>query len=536
MLYGSGYIVSIRECETDNPCRGADYTLRRFILDALCPSGCRLLPAISSRGAKGQPDQLKFKPGEIRMARVLIALLLALAVGWMQDCVRAELRLGTFDVDATPQVGSPLAYDPMTQATGRLSCRGIVLLGAGEPICVCAIDWLGVANAANDEFRQSLATALDTPVERVVMHALHQHDAPRCDLSAAKILAEYGRAEAHYDVPFIRDVMRRAADAARQARSAAEPVSSISVGAAEVVDVASNRRMLGPDGTVHTTRYTACKDPKIRALPVGVIDPVLRSLTFRNGSRELATLTFYATHPQSYYRTGGANQDFPGIARDMRQQTTGIFHMHLNGAGGNIGAGKFNDGSPENRQVLADKVAKGMQMAVESSVANEIEAVDVQWETTQIVCPVSEHLSEQQLKEIIADESAAYAERGHAAEQLAFLQRVQSGKQLQISCLKLQDNYLLFMPGELFVEYQLAGQHMQPQANVLMAAYGDYGTGYIGTRAAYPQGGYEVSPRASNVAPEIESNLLAAMRELLHAPEATVRASDFTETIGPLPK
>jgi len=48
-----------------------------------------------------------------------------------------------------------------------------------------------------------------------------------------------------------------------------------------------------------------------------------------------------------------------------------------------------------------------------------------------------------------------------------------------------------------------------------MAAYGDYGPGYIGTAAAYPEGGYETGPTASSVAPEVELVLLSAMRNVL---------------------
>jgi hypothetical protein len=71
------------------------------------------------------------------------------------------------------------------------------------------------------------------------------------------------------------------------------------------------------------------------------------------------------------------------------------------------------------------------------------------------------------------------------------------------------------MPGELFVEYQLAAQRMRPDLFVAMAAYGDYGPGYIGTEIAYSQGGYETGPNASLVAPEVEGVLMAAMRQIL---------------------
>jgi hypothetical protein len=50
---------------------------------------------------------------------------------------------------------------------------------------------------------------------------------------------------------------------------------------------------------------------------------------------------------------------------------------------------------------------------------------------------------------------------------------------------------------------------------VCLAAYGDCGSGYVGTTIAYTQGGYETSELASRVAPDVEPVLLAAMRRLL---------------------
>ena len=61
---------------------------------------------------------------------------------------------------------------------------------------------------------------------------------------------------------------------------------------------------------------------------------------------------------------------------------------------------------------------------------------------------------------------------------------------------------------------KLAAQKMRPDSSVLMAAYGDYGMGYIGTAIAYTQGGYETGP-VSRVAPEVETVLMDAMRTLL---------------------
>ena len=46
-----------------------------------------------------------------------------------------SLRVAAFDVDATPPIGSMMAYDPVTNKWDLgLRARGIVLSGAGKPI------------------------------------------------------------------------------------------------------------------------------------------------------------------------------------------------------------------------------------------------------------------------------------------------------------------------------------------------------------------------------------------------------------------
>ena len=86
---------------------------------------------------------------------------------------------------------------------------------------------------------------------------------------------------------------------------------------------------------------------------------------------------------------------------------------------------------------------------------------------------------------------------------------------------------MLQIPGELFVEYQLAAQKMRPDNFVCMAAYGEYGTGYIGTKIAYEQGGYETG-HVSRVAPEVEDVLMSAMRNLLGREDGSpIKPSDI---------
>lgn len=427
------------------------------------------------------------------------------------------LRVGTFDVDASPPVGSPLAYDPTKEVETPLSCRGTVLLGEGQPIVLCAVDWIGIANDGHLEFRKELARAAGTIPQRVAVHSLHQHDAPSCDFSADAIAEQHGIHREVFDSPFAREVIRRVAAAVRQAVADARTVTHIGLGEGTVEKVASNRRILGSDGKVRHVRWTATRDARVREYPEGVVDRVMKSISFWDNERAIAVLTYYATHPQSYYRTGKANPDFPGLARDHRQQVTGVRHVHFNGAGGNIGAGKYNDGAHENRQVLADRMASGMAQAWEGTRKIPVSATDLGWNSVAVSLPPSPSLDKDKILADLQNTALPVQKRVAAACSLAWLRRCQAGEKIDITCLTLGPSRVLHMPGELFVEYQLAAQQMRPDLFVAMAAYGDYAPWYIGTAIAYSQGGYETGPDASFVAPAVEEVLLDAMRQLLNA-------------------
>jgi hypothetical protein len=361
-----------------------------------------------------------------------------------------------------------------------------------------------------------LAKAAGTSRQRVAVHTLHQHDAPDSDFSAERLLKEAGAEDlGRFDGTFTREVLVRAAEAVQAAVAKAQPVTHVGWGQAEVKEVASNRRIHGPDGKVRVTRYTATKDPELRAEPVGTIDPNVSLISFFSGEKPIAVLSYYACHPQSYYRTGIPNPDFPGIARFVRGQAVPeALHVHFNGAGGNVGAGKYNDGAKPNRVALALRLADGMRRAWEATQKVAVTAEQVQWRTEPVALPPAPHLDEQKLRSDVAKTSDPVLSSG-AADDLAWLIRCREGHKIDLACLSIGDIRVLHMPGELFVEYQLAAQEMGKDLHVAMAAYGDYGPGYIGTERAYGEGGYETSPRASSVAPQVETVLMEGMRKLL---------------------
>src|SRR5207244_1364869 len=170
-----------------------------------------------------------------------------------------------------------------------LSARGLVLLGAGKPIVLVAVDWVGIGNEGLDAWRRAMADSASTSVDRVRVHTLHQHDAPGYDLSAERLLALRGLAGRMFDPDFARQTIDRAAIAVREAMRKPEPVTHLGLGRAKVEQVASNRRVLGPDGKVKYVRYSACRIAEARAAPEGVVDPYVRLRSCWNGERAVAS-------------------------------------------------------------------------------------------------------------------------------------------------------------------------------------------------------------------------------------------------------
>src|SRR5439155_9445572 len=253
--------------------------------------------------------------------------------------------------------------EPVRAVDDPLRALGVILLGMGEPIVLCAVDWCGLRNEAHLAWRQALAKAAHTVPEKVAVHCVHQHNAPFADLDATRLAAAAG-APLSVDLKFFDQVVGQVANAARDSLAKTTPFTHIGVGKAKVEQVASNRRVVGPDGKVKYTRTSATKDPQARAEPEGLIDPWLRTVSFWNDGRPLVALNYYATHPMSYYGDGRVSSDFCGLARQKRQDDDPrVFQVYFTGCAGNVTAGKYNDGAHENRAVLRDRVSSAMKAA-----------------------------------------------------------------------------------------------------------------------------------------------------------------------------
>lgn len=425
-------------------------------------------------------------------------------------------HLATFSCDVTPPDGHPLCggwIEPVRGVDDPLRALGVVLLGVGKPVVLCVVDWTGLRNEAFITWRKALAEAAHTTPEHVSLHCVHPHNAPFADVEAQKLIAMAG-APKSLDLKYFDECVKKSAEAIKLALAKAVRFSHIGTGSAEVKEVASARRIVGPDGKVKFTRTSATANNAIRDEPEGLIDPKLRTLSFWDGEKPLAALSFYACHPMSYYGDGRVSADFCGLARQKRQDETGVFQLYFNGCGGNVTAGKYNDGAKANRAVLRDRIYTAMAAAWKDSRRTQIKGWDWRFEAVKLPPRAEASFALAESKKLLEDPRAPAARRNNAAYQIAWLKRINTP--IEVNCLDFDGSVLnLFLPGEPFVEFQLAAQKMRPDVVVNVAAYGDDGPGYIPTAKAYLEGGYE--PTVALAGPDSEDILLKAMRKLLKA-------------------
>jgi hypothetical protein len=427
-----------------------------------------------------------------------------------------QLRLAPFRFDVTPPVGHSLCggwIKPVETIDDPLEAIGFVLLGAGAPIVICAVDWTGILNASHLAFRSALAEAAGTTPDRVAVQCVHQHNALFVCAATAALVASKPELPAPFEPAFFKKCLDAARLAVTAALPRARPVTHVATGTARIEQVASNRRMArNAQGHVGKMRGSKCVDPELIALPEGPVDPLLRTVAFYDGAEKIVACHYYATHPMSYYGDGRVTSDFVGLARKQRQrEEPACTHLYFTGCAGNIAAGKYNDGSPAARVRLTERIYRGIVAA--DATLRPVPLKKVSWRTSELFAQPHPALDPVALRRQLADRTALPVGRIVPAFRLALLERCAQRVPFLLSALHLDDIALLHLPAESFLEYQLHAQSLRPGRAVAVAAYGDGGPWYIPTRAEFPHGGYEVE--VAFCAPDTETQMHAAIAQLL---------------------
>ena len=421
-----------------------------------------------------------------------------------------RLRLATFEAEVTLPFGHLLYAKPLETVEHPLLAKGVVLDDGNRRYVLCAVDWCTMCTVTRSTFRRKIAAAAETDVSRVTVQCVHQHTAPPFNVSVEALIEDPADLPQRRDLEFLDRVTDRLAAAVRESVGRLQPFDRVGTGQAKVDRVASIRRVFTEDGKL-LTRWSACTDPALRAMPEGPIDPMLKTITLARGDKPLVRLHYYAVHPQSYYRDGRASYDFPGIARQRLEDKEGVFQIYFTGCSGDVTAGKYNDGTPKARAELADRLYAGMQASVAATRLTPVN--EIQWRVVPMLLDPRTDGSHDPTKNRVTMKNAERDPnaRSQAASRLLQFERLK--RPIELASFELGPASVIHLPGEPMIEFQKYAQRVAPEKFVAVAGYGLGTPGYICPQSAFEEGGYE--PSASAVVPESEKRMKTAIRQML---------------------
>ena len=428
----------------------------------------------------------------------------------------APLRFATFSAEVTVPLGHGMMGGAWLSKSiaDPLEAHGLVLLGSDRPVVFVAVDWCEIRNDAYARWQTVLAEAAQTRPDRVMVTTVHQHDAPVADLEAERLLRARKLAGTVCDPDFHEQAVQTVAKALREGLKSARRFTHLGTSQARVEKVASNRRYVTPDGQIHFDRTSSTRRPPAIAAEEGTIDPWLKTLSFWEDDTPLAAVSFYAVHPMSYYGAGEVSADFPGLARRRRRaETPGVPQIYCSGCSGNVTAGKYNTGARENRPVLADRLHQAMVAAWRGTQRHPVERFDYRVASLRLEPRNSPGFTAADLEHTLNTETKPFPQC-LAALGLSWRKRADAGHQVQVPALDFGSAQLLLLPGESYVEYQLAAQRMRPDTFVAVAGYGEGATGYIPTEQHIREGDSNLGDWCW-VAPGSEARMYEAIRVAL---------------------
>ncbi|MBT5532639.1 hypothetical protein HOK31_06225, partial [Candidatus Poribacteria bacterium] len=265
-------------------------------------------------------------------------------------------------------------------------------------------------------------------------------------------------------------------------------------------DIAINRRERREDGSIWLGNNP--DGPVDRSLGVARIETP--------GGYPLACLVNFACHPVSQSgRMQSLSADFPGSARDVVEELTGAPMLYLQGACGDLNPVAM-DHAYEPARTLGVRLGCEVVNLWERISTDAAEGVATS-DTTESL-PRYRYGSEEDARELAAELSQQIA-RLEAAEgnegSLWWANRRRDGAvsaaeswasgeplepvEAEMSALRFGGLALASAPAEIFTENGALVKRESPADDTFFLGYTNGSIGYVPTRAAYPEGGYEVT-------------------------------------------
>jgi neutral ceramidase len=391
-----------------------------------------------------------------------------------------------------------------------LAAQALVLSDGANKVAIAGVDLLAIGIRIADDVRERVAASTGIPADSILVCATHTHSAPAFNIFATP-RADAKPAEGR-DLEWERALPEKIASAMVQANENLRPAILRSASAPFTLGV--HRRLMRPHRQVQiAANRSGPADAQVEALGAYLLDGTV-----------IAFLMNYPCHGVVLCEDNQLySRDFPGFAMDEIETAAASagarrpISIFIQGATGNI-----DPGSRGNFEV-AEQHGRAMGRAAFDALDRAPSISDAKIAARRIALNLK-------LKDLSADlavarncaaqtQSSLDNHRGgtgyqlkrlrdHHAQSIAALSALEvleeqnrrdrrvdiARRELATAMTVVSVGNLAFVgiPGELFVELGLAIKAIPNFAPIFVAGYCNDLIGYIPTRAAYPEGGYEV--------------------------------------------
>ena len=437
-----------------------------------------------------------------------------------------QLRAGAATVDITPPLGTHLAgsgageHRPAETVMDPLSARAIVFEAGGRRVCIVILDLTIVTQDYSERIRAAIAERTGIPPEAIMVQATQTHSAPSLGYF---MLDKDFPLETSEQTEHLRGAERaygdRAAPAAVEAAvEAADRLQPARIGLGRGVlgDLAFNRRGIRRDGTITMPARPGREERPFGNTDIcyleGPMDPEVGVCCVQDlDERPLAFLLHYTCHPvnafsnRETYRAVSA--DWPGAwTREMEQRfgSEGA-PLVVNGCCGNINPRHpfDSDYRPDHRR-MGRELARMTERIVHSlAFVDDLSALAFTVENVRL--PFRE-IPDERLREVEAILSGSPEPprgangqvdpqwfRAASTRSVELCRERDDEFSYEIQAFRIGDLCVIGLPGEPFVEGQLALKTNSPAPFLFPAHLTTHYVGYLPTRAAYERGGHEAN-------------------------------------------
>jgi hypothetical protein len=449
-------------------------------------------------------------------------------------------------VEITPRAGTHLAgsgageHRPAQVVLDPLYAKAVVFEAGGRKVCFLALDVTIVTQEWTDRIRQGAETFGFDP-DAVMVHATQTHSAPTLghimfdpDFPDLPADIEYLRGG---ETPYYEFAAEKAVEAIAAADGSLRPVQ-LGVGSAVRDGLAFNRRGVTRDGKVcmpwlYSQRQYPLGPTHLRYLE-GPTDPEVGVLCARDDSMHMvAMLLHYTCHPVNVFATRyyAVSADWPGAwAADMQVHFgQECVPLVLNGCCGNVNPWPAFEADfvPDHRR-MGQALGESARAVVELMKFSEADQLD--WKVRRVPLPLKpadpERLarSEQMLAEhptpLWSKENPGLIDgawfQAASIRSVELMRKRSPVFSYEIQVLRVGDAAFVGLPGEPFVEGQLAIKIGSPAYPTYVAHATTQYVGYIPVPHAFPHGGHEVDfSYWAKLAPEALDRIVDAAVDLI---------------------